>query len=175
MASAPQPEGVGVAGRPRRCCGTASGLGQSSGRPGLAVRPPLRVGGLQLRPTVVGSDLGPAGSARRCEPSAAARSVPVGGGVAAADGGGLRELGGLAEGARVVSVGALGGQTGDLAGVALESFQHGQHRQGNGGGDGLGDQVGLGVGDVAADRGYRAAADQQPAIADPASIPSGSG
>ena len=65
-------------------------------------------------------------------------------------------LAGLAERARAVPVSGLGGQAGDLAGVALEAFQHGQDGQGDGGGDGLGDQVGVGVGDVAADRGQGA-------------------
>jgi hypothetical protein len=65
------------------------------------------------------------------------------------------------------------GEAGHLAGVALEPFQHGQHREGDGGGDGLGDQVGVGVGDVAADRGQGAAADQQPAVAGPAGAAAG--
>jgi hypothetical protein len=48
-------------------------------------------------------------------------------------------------------------EAGDFAGVALEAFQHGQDREGDGGGNGLGDQVGVGVGDIATDRGERAA------------------
>jgi hypothetical protein len=59
----------------------------------------------------------------------------------------------------------LGGQAGDFAGVALEPFQHGQDREGDGGGDGLGDQIIPGVGDVATDRRQGATAHQQPAVA----------
>jgi hypothetical protein len=58
----------------------------------------------------------------------------------------------------------LCGQPSDLASVAFEAFQHGQHRERDGRGDGLGDQVGMGVGNIAADRGGRAAADQQPPV-----------
>ncbi|HET7518196.1 MAG TPA: hypothetical protein VFN05_10965, partial [Actinomycetes bacterium] len=64
-------------------------------------------------------------------------------------------------------------EAGDFAGVAFEAFQHGQDCERDGGGDGLGDQVGLGVGDVAADRGERAAHDEQPAVAGPAGAAAG--
>ena len=70
------------------------------------------------------------------------------------------KLAGPLERGRVVWVCGLGGQAGDLAGVALEVFQHGQDREGDGGGDGPGDQVGVGVGDVAADGGEGAGDDQ---------------
>jgi hypothetical protein len=73
---------------------------------------------------------------------------------------GLEELG------RAVSGRGLGGQAGDFAGVALEAFQHGQDREGDGGGDGPGDQIILRVGDVTADRGQRAGDDEQPPVAD---------
>ena len=52
------------------------------------------------------------------------------GGAAALNGRGLRELAGRLERARAVSGSGLGGQAGDLAGVAFEAFQHGQHGQG---------------------------------------------
>ena len=75
---------------------TAGGLGQGAGRPGLAVRPRLGIGGLQPRPDrgAVGR-FGPGG--QRPPPGAECRrrGVRVGGGVAASDGGGLRELAGL--------------------------------------------------------------------------------
>ena len=144
---------------------TAGGLGQGAGRPGLAVGPRLGIGGLQPRPDRGAIGLLGSGGQRPPLGAQCRRGVQVDGGVAASDGGGLRELAGLVERARAVPVRGLGGQAGDLTGVALESFQHGQHGQGDGGGDGLGDQVGLGVGDVAADRGRGAAADQQPAVA----------
>ena len=145
---------------------TAGGLGQGAGRPGLAVGPRLGVGGLQPRPdrAVVGR-FGPGGQRSPLGAEGPRRLVLLGGGVAASDGRGLRELAGRLERARAVSGSGLGGQAGDLAGVALEAFQHGQHGQGDGGGDGLGDQIRLGVGDVAADGGQGAGDDQQPAIA----------
>jgi hypothetical protein len=79
--------------------------------------------------------------------------VVIGGGVAASNRRGLGDLTGRVERADAVSGSGLGDQAGDLAGVAFQSFQHGQDGQGDGGGDGPGDQIRLGVGDVAADRG----------------------
>jgi hypothetical protein len=72
----------------------------------------------------------------------------------------VRELVGLLRRARMIQVGCLGGEAGDFAGIALQPLQHGQDRKGDGGGDSLSDQVEVGVGDVAADRGQGAAADQ---------------
>jgi hypothetical protein len=89
----------------------------------------------------------------------------IGRGVPASNRRGPRDLAGRVERARASAGSRLGGQAGDLAGVALEPLQHGQHGQGDGGGDGPSDQIIVGVGDVAADRGQGAADDQQPAIA----------
>jgi hypothetical protein len=72
--------------------------------------------------------------------------VLLGGGVAASNRRYLRALAGRVEGAHAVSGSGLGDQAGDLAGVALQSFEHGQDGQGDGGGDGPGDQLRLGVG-----------------------------
>jgi hypothetical protein len=47
------------------------------------------------------------------------------GGVAASDGRGLGKLAGRLERARAVSGSGLRGEAGDLAGVALEAFEHG--------------------------------------------------
>jgi hypothetical protein len=54
----------------------------------------------------------------------------------ASDGGRMRALVSLEEWARTGPPGDLSGQAGDLAGVALQAFQHGQDREGDGGGDG---------------------------------------
>ena len=111
----------------------------------------------------------PAGSGGQCAPLGGHRLgrwvVGVGGAVGASDGGGVGDLAGLRECARTIQAGGLRSEAGDLAGVALQSFEHGQDGQGDGGGDGLGDQIGVGVGDVAADRGEGAGDDQQPAVA----------
>jgi hypothetical protein len=74
--------------------------------------------------------------------------VVIGGGVAASNRRGLGDLTGRVERADAVSGSGLGDQAGDLAGVAFQSFQHGQDGQGDGGGDGPGDQIRVGVGDV---------------------------
>ena len=123
----------------------AGGLGQGAGRPGLPVGPLLGIGCLQPRPDHAG---GRSGWARRAAP-AAAEPVAARRGVQARRWWSVRRTvvpwggwpGRSSVGARSGSV-ALGGQAGDLAGVALEAFQHGQHGQGDGGGDGLGDQIG---------------------------------
>jgi hypothetical protein len=72
--------------------------------------------------------------------------VLLGGGVAASNRRHLRAPAGRVEGAYAVSGSGLGDQAGDFAGVALQSFEHGQDGQGDGGGDGPGDQLRLGVG-----------------------------
>ena len=147
---------------------TAGGLGQGAGRPGLAVGPRLGIGGLQPCPDRAGGrSSGPGGQRAPPGPMAPAQGVRAGVGSRRRTVVACGSLAGPAQACPRVSGGGLGGQAGDLAGVALEAFQHGQHGQGDGGGDGLGDQVGLGVGDVAADRRCRAADDQQPAIAGP--------
>ena len=145
---------------------TAGGLGQGAGRPGLAVRPRLGIGRLQPRPDRGGvGGLGPAGSARRWEPSAAAA------------------VSGLAVGSVRRTVVACGSWSGWLSAPArsrsaawaarrvtspaspLSPSSMASTARGMAAAIGLGDQVGLGVGDVAADRGGGAAADQQPAVA----------
>jgi hypothetical protein len=84
----------------------------------------------------------------------------IGGGVATSNGSALRELAGRLERARAVPRSGPSGQAGDLPGIAFEPFQHGQHRQRDGGGDGPGDQVGVGVSHVATDGGQGAGDDQ---------------
>ena len=71
--------------------------------------------------------LGPAGSAGRREPSAApalSRRVVVSVRRTVVPWG---KLAGPLERGRVVWVCGLGGQAGDLAGVALQAFEHGEH------------------------------------------------
>jgi hypothetical protein len=71
--------------------------------------------------------LGPGGQRTPLSAEGCRRSVRVGGGDGASDGGGVRELVGLGERARAVQVHGPGGEAGDLAGVAFETLQHGQH------------------------------------------------
>jgi hypothetical protein len=145
---------------------TASDLGQGPGRPGFAVGSWLGVGGLQPHP-----DRRAVGVTSRCgqgRPLGAGRRRPdirAGRGIDAVDAGGWWSLARRCPRNHAVAIGSLGGQAGDLAGVTFEAFQHGQHGQRDCRGDSLGDQVGVGVGDVAADGSQGAAGDEQPAVA----------
>src|SRR5207247_11061854 len=88
---------------------TAGGLGQAAGRPGLAVRPRLRVSGLQPRPNR--AVVSPLGSGGQEDPLPGAdgprRLVVVGGGGAACNRRGLGKVTGRVEGARGVAGGSL--------------------------------------------------------------------
>jgi hypothetical protein len=174
MRWAPRPVGSGVAGSWRRCCGHSR-----RPRPGCGPSRPVRRGGVgHRRPAAAPQPC----HCRRLRPGGQ-RSLPgadgsrcmvvIGSRVAASNRRGLGDLTGRIERADAVSGSGLGDQAGDLAGVAFQSFQHGQDGQGDGGGDGPGDQIRVGVGDVAADRGQGAAADQQPTVAGPGGVPSG--